>query len=183
MRVLILALTCALLLAAPAAAQTANPEMQRIFAADQADRKGAPNIDWKAVGPRDAERRSATRNLLTRGALTTAEDYRAAAFVFQHGSEAGDYLLAHTLAMVAAGKGDKGSLWIASATLDRYLMKVGQPQIFGTQFSLSKTAGAAWSQEPYDRALVSDALRKELGVPPLAEQEKQLAGMKAPVRP
>jgi hypothetical protein len=166
------------LLAAPALSQTAaNPEMARMFAEDQADRTGT--IDWKTVAPRDEAR-------LAEGALTTAEDFHAAAFVFQHGSTADDYLLAHTLAMAAVAKGKADSMWIATATLDRYLMQIGQPQVYGTQFRVSKPSGS-WTQEPYNRALVSDALRKVLGVRTQAEQAEQLAKLPslqpAPARP
>ena len=72
--------------------------------------------------------------LLAAGALHTADDYRKAAFVFQHGDRSDDYLLAHTLALVAVAKGDQGAAWIAAATLDRYLQSVRQPQIYGTQY-------------------------------------------------
>ena len=33
---------------------------------------------------------------------------------------------------------DKGSMWIASASLDRYLIAIGQKQVFGTQFTAAK---------------------------------------------
>jgi hypothetical protein len=159
----------------PAPNPASNPEMTRLFQEDQAARKAA-NIDWSVVGVQDAQRREATRRLLDAGRLTTGEDFHHAAFVFQHGSEPGDFLLAHTLATVAVGKGHGASLWIAGATLDRYLVTIGQKQIYGTQFTLPRGAGA-WTQEPYDPALVPDALRKELGVPIRAEQRDNLEAM------
>jgi hypothetical protein len=78
--------------------------------------------------------------------------------------------------MVAMARGNADAIWIASATLDRYLQAIGKPQVYGTQF-LGKPGGKS-TQEPYDRALVSDALRRQLGVPSLAEQEKQRRNMK-----
>ena len=174
-----------ILLAVPAVAQQApapssNAEMMRIFAEDQGDR-AAPNIDWRVVAPRDEQRRAATRKLLADGALHTGEDYNAAAFVFQHGGDANDYLLAHTLAVVAVAKGERKAAWIASATLDRYLMQIGQPQILGTQYMFHKQPQATWTQEPYARDLISDALRKELGVPVQAEQAERMAKMPLPI--
>ena len=159
-----------------------NPQMQQIFAADQADRFDEPNVDFKVVAGRDAERRTATHRLLDEGALHTAGDYAAAAFVYQHGGGTDDYLLAHVLAMTAVAKGDKGSAWIAAASLDRYLMTTGKSQVFGTQFTKPKPVGA-WTQEPYDRALVSDALRVEFGVPTQPAQVKQLADIEAHSKP
>ena len=114
--------------AAPAFAQDApsdnargqdNAEMAAIFAADQAVRQ---NIDPQKFRDRafveqmhaaDAARRVQTRALLDAGALKTGADYRAAAFVFQHGSTPEDYLLAHSLAVAAVAKGDADEIVVA----------------------------------------------------------------------
>jgi len=152
-----------------------NLDMQKIFEADQKPRQKPAELTpekWTVVNREDAERRTQTAKLLADGQLHTAEDFNRAAFIFQHGSTSDDYLLAHTLAMIAAAKGDEGSLWIGTATLDRYLQAVGKPQIYGTQFKGTKDA----TQEPFNRNLISDSLRHELGVPSLAgqlDQQKQ----------
>lgn len=105
-------------------------------------------------------------------ALHTAVDFENAAFIFQHGDTADDYLLAHTLATIAVAKGRSSALWIAAATLDRYLHKIGQSQIYGTQYMTHPDA--PWTQSPYNTALIPDALREELGVPSISAQKKQL---------
>jgi hypothetical protein len=128
--------------------------------------------DWAEASRTDAERRAQTRKLLNDGALHTGEDFWRAAFVFQHGSTPDDYLLAHTLAIVALKKGDQDGAWIAAATLDRYLSSIKQPQIYGTQFHWPK--GEATTQDPYNRTLISDPLRQQLGVPGLENQQSQL---------
>jgi hypothetical protein len=150
-----------------------NASMKAIYDADQADRQPGKTIDWKEVKPADDQRRRATADSLERGKLHTGEDFERAAFVFQHGDKPDDYLLAHTLAMVAVENDDAAALWIATATLDRYLQSIKQPQIYGTQFHTSKDQPA--TQEPYNRSLVSDALRLELGVPVQSMQERQRA--------
>jgi hypothetical protein len=152
---------------------TANVEMASIYAADQKDRQHllASSTDWGAIEKADRMRRKSVAALLAAGALHTADDYRKAAFVFQHGEQSDDYLLAHTLALVAVAKGDQSAAWIATATLDRYLQSVGQPQIYGTQFV---GAGATMTQKPYNTQLISDALRAELGVPTQSSQAEQL---------
>lgn len=71
-------------------------------------------------------------------------------------------------------KGDAGAVWIAAATLDRYLQSVGKPQIYGTQFLTP--AGKPPTQDPYDRALIGDALRHDLGVPKIANQRTSWTG-------
>jgi hypothetical protein len=154
---------------------TANVEMASIYEDDQKVRQNvfATRPDWDATEKTDRVRRQRVAALLAARALHTADDYRKAAFVFQHGARSDDYLLAHTLALVAVAKGDQGAAWIAAATLDRYLHSVGQPQIYGTQFL---GAGAATTQKPYNQQLISDALRMELGVP---TQESQAAQLKA----
>jgi hypothetical protein len=146
-----------------------NPEMSRLFAADQADRHDVGHIDWSKVAKADSERRRAVAALLDAGALHTGTDFLGAAFVFQHGDRADDFLLAHVLAMVAVSKGRTDANWIAAASLDRYLQRTGRPQIFGTQFS-RKGGNSHPTQEPFDRRLISDALRTDLNVPALASQ-------------
>ena len=148
-----------------------NPEMKRIFDEDQRVRAHWQTADMGSVARTDAERREATTKLLNDDALRTGGDFYRAAFVFQHGAKPDDYLLAHTLAMTALKKGYGDALWIASATLDRYLQSIHQPQIYGTQFLFPKDKPT--TQEPYNRELLSDSLRRQLGVGAMADQEKQ----------
>lgn len=166
---------------APPAAPATNAEMTAIFEADQADREhGGATIDWSVVTPRDEARRARTLALLNAGALHDGDDFWHAAFVFQHGSQPNDYLLAHTLALIAAARGRADATWIAAATLDRYLQNIGRPQIYGTQYHTRP--GEPATQEPYDRALVSDALREALGVPAQAAQETRRAELDSEYR-
>jgi hypothetical protein len=153
-----------------------NPEMQQIYEADQQARKDFVEFSRAAdaLVPGDAERRIQTRKLLANDKLRTAEDYTRAAFVFQHGNTPDDFLFAHTLAMIAAARGEEDALWIASATLDRYLQSTGKRQIYGTQ--IKEKADHTATLEPYNRELVSDAIRRELGVQPIAVQEERLPG-------
>jgi hypothetical protein len=73
--------------------------------------------------------------------------------------------------MVAVARGRAEASWIGAATLDRYLQNIGRPQVFGTQYRTPP--GEDTTQEPYDRALVPDALRRALGVPSQAAQERR----------
>jgi hypothetical protein len=151
-----------------------NAEMRQLFDDDQRARRDftkLSNEQWAAVSKDDAVRRQRTHTLLMAGKLHTSEDFREAAFVFQHGDKPDDYLLAHTLAMIAVAKGDEGALWIATATLDRYLQSINRPQIYGTQFKNAPQDKI--TQEPYDESLIPDLIREELGVPDLAAQREQ----------
>ena len=148
-----------------------NPRMAAIFAADQADRRETAETYWGAVNRRDLERLAETEALIAANALKTGKDFLRAAFVFQHGKEPRAYLKAHAIALVAMRCGNPDAAWIATAALDRYLQAIGQPQVFGTQFRFPDDAPV--TQEPYDRSLIADSLRHRLGVPPLADQERQ----------
>lgn len=182
-----LAATAVLLLSGPGLAQDLrranNPEMAEMLAADQAVRHSvtAERLRDRAflqtMITEDAERRQRTRALLEAGSLQTAEDYRAAAFIFQHGSTPEDYLLAHSLAVAALAKGDSESTWIAAATLDRYLQMTGKAQIYGTQ--TRKAPDGPATLDPYDRDLVPDTLRTALAVPAQADQDARLAALNA----
>lgn len=163
-----------------------NPQMSAIFDADQALRQGfstgqTPDRAFvERMAQEDAERRGQVRALLSAGALSTAEDYRKAAFIFQHGAEPSDYLLAHSLAVAAAVRGSDEAGWIAAASLDRYLQMKGEPQIYGTQ-TIARS-GQDPTLEPYDRVLVPDSLRTVLGVPTQVEQDQRLEAVKAAVQ-
>lgn len=103
--------------------------------------------------------------MLETGQLRTGNDFREASLVFQHGVQADDIILmAHILATLALAKGDAESRWISAATLDRYLQPVGQPQVFGTQYSRKKAADPV-TQEPFNKALVPSNLRTGFCVP------------------
>jgi hypothetical protein len=164
----------------PGASLPSNPEMAAIFKADQDARSDLVNVDWNKVAADDAERRRRTKALLDGGKLSSGEDFWHAAFIFQHGNTPDDYLLAHTLAVVAVARGRTNATWIASATLDRYLQAIGRKQVFGTQYSTKP--GEPTTQEPYDRTLISDSLREALRVPSQAQQEAQRAEAEAEAR-
>ncbi|HEU0067463.1 MAG TPA: hypothetical protein VFQ57_09520 [Sphingomonas sp.] len=154
--------------------------MTLIFDADQAARK-APSIDWSVVSEADRSRRIRTQTMLNAGQLNSADDFYHAAYVFQHGDLPEDYLKAHALATVAAARGKPEAAWIAAATLDRYLQRIGQPQIYGTQYL--RNGSSEWTQEPYRRDLLSDALREATGVPPIPKQRDRLKEMSARKNP
>jgi len=154
------------------ALQANNPELEKLYNEDQADRTGGHMA--AGADERDAGRRKQVLALIDAGKVQTGDDYFHAAMVFQHGQGSADILRAHQLAVLAAAKGSKGAIWLTAATLDRYLQRIGQPQIFGTQYQ--RQQNQPWTMEPYDRSM-SDAMRAQFNVPPLAKQEEQLKKM------
>jgi hypothetical protein len=126
------------LLAAITAFGQSNPELLKILNDDRKDRENGvsmTNAQLDAIAGNDAARRKRVREMLQAGDVKTAEDYDRAAFIFRHGSEPSDYLLAHVLGMTAMAVDAGPGRWIATATLDRYLKSIGKPQIFGNDLA------------------------------------------------
>ncbi|HEY4949178.1 MAG TPA: hypothetical protein VIH88_02475 [Candidatus Acidoferrales bacterium] len=152
---------------------TSTNDLKAIYDDDQNDRT---NINAASI-QHDADRREQIHRLLNAGRVQSGEDYYFAAMVYQHGQTPHDYLLAHVLAMTSVAKGYKDGIWLAAATLDRYLQSVKEPQIFGTQyFQWGKNP---YSQEPYDKDLVSDSLRAAWCVAPYSTQIENLKAINA----
>jgi hypothetical protein len=158
------------------AAPADQAEITRLCAEDQADR--APHegpVDGKAIVARDRERQARVKQLYTAGELRTGHDYHHAALILQHGQEPDDFLLAHELCVVALAKGDHEAAWLCAATEDRYLMNIGRPQRFATQYK-SDAPG-----EPMRLYVVgdgvTDGLRAELHVPTLERAKEREALM------
>ncbi|MBN8732318.1 MAG: hypothetical protein J0L64_17385 [Acidobacteria bacterium] len=165
--------------------RTHNSELKRIYQADQKDRETPlGSSDWKTVGPRDAARRARVRQLIDKGEVRTGLDYERAALVFQHGDTNDDILLAHVLAVTAIGMGNGEARWLAAASLDRYLHRLGQPQVFGTQLtSKDVTQPAGWTMEPYNRNLLAPSLLEANCVPDRRDQTERLDAIHRGVDP
>jgi hypothetical protein len=128
---------------------TSSPEMAKIFDEDQRVRLG---VKWTKeyglkIAPADRQRREKVRDLLVKGELRSGLDFERAAFIFQHGEDSQDFLLAHALALASLARGEKSASWIASVSLDRYLLAIGQPQVLGTQMNSGLDTGL---RKPYD---------------------------------
>jgi hypothetical protein len=149
-----------------------SAELEAIVAADQKDREPEmAKIDWMAVSGRDADRRKRVLEMIEAKQVVTGKDFWRAALVFQHGEGSNDILVAHILAVISLGKGQPEARRMAAITLDRYLNRIGQPQVFGTQFSSQRPEdSASWRMEPYDTKLIGDGLRGLNCVEPLAKQ-------------
>lgn len=149
-----------------------SEDLLAVFVADQGDRE-TDTIDWLHVGPRDRARRAKVTALLEDREALCAEDLYRAAMVYQHGHSPDHYLLAHVLATAAAIGGHPPARRLAASTLDRFLHRIGRPQVLGTQ--LHKYPGESeFSPEPYDRDFVPRTVRESFDVPTPAEQEARL---------
>ena len=105
--------------------------------------------------------------------LYTGADNYYAAMILQHGEKPEDYLLAHELCIVAISKREAKAKWLAAATEDRFLMMIGHPQRFATQFRADKGVYRLYETD----SRVTDELRHALDVPSFAEAKAREAKM------
>lgn len=155
--------------AGPPPSQRDNEEVARLYKEDQTDRTpalGLP-IEWSTVLPRDRAREARVKELYRGDALQTGADFYHAAMILQHAPAPEDYLLAHEFCIVAVSKGEKRALWLAAATEDRFLMRIGRPQRFATQYQSEDEAKPVRLYRVDEG--VTDGLRRAFGVPPIAE--------------
>jgi hypothetical protein len=152
-----------------------NEELARLYQEDQGDRTPAnvKDIDWAVVGPRDKARLARVKELYTQNHLQTGVDYYHAALILQHGDTPEDFLLAHELCIVAISKGNRNGRSLAAASEDRFLMNIGRPQRFGTQYRADPIT-APLRLYKVDSG-VTDELRRALDVPSLAEAKAREA--------
>jgi len=112
-------------------------------------------------------------SLLDDGQVRTAADFYHAAMILQHATLPEHNHLGFELARRAADAGHPGARWLAAAAMDRWLMKKGLPQKFGTQYV---DDGGVWDLYWVDPATTDDE-RAEWDVPTLTEAYELLAAM------
>jgi hypothetical protein len=140
-------------------------ELQEIVARDQADR--TEPVDWNQVQPRDEQNRKRVGEIFGEGCFKTAEDYAAAALVYQHGNFPDHFFQTFLWAKRAVELGDQKQRWLMAAGIDRYLVKSGFKQLFATQV-FKGSSDPCWCLEPVE-ATFPDKLRIEYGKKSLKE--------------
>lgn len=146
--------------------------LAELFAADQEARShglGAEN-GWERIDLEDGQRRVEVMAWLVQGKIRRAESLYQAAMIFQHGNCPAHFQLTADLAERAGQLDYPRARWLYAAAIDRYLMNLGKPQKYGTQFT--NTADGRWRLYEVDPA-VDNAERARYGVPPLAEARKK----------
>jgi hypothetical protein len=196
---LIQSLTSLTLCSMTLVAQTSLPGAQKpsetpktvhqLFVEDQEDlhtgANGGPRFTEEEYNQRVKTRQATLRTMLAAGEMKSGDDFRDAAYLFQHSDDANDCLFAHILAMEAMARGTESARFIAAATLDRYLQFTKQPQVFGTQYVLDRnvpltvhTSGLPLpfgrTLEPYNENLLPDSMRTDFCVPTLTQQKRNV---------
>lgn len=107
--------------------------------------------------------------MLNNGELVTRDDFFRAAHFFQHSLKIEDYAMAATLYGISGLLGDDWGKNHQALAVDRFLLALNQPQIFGTQFERNNKK---WRISDY-RTDITDKLRKMYDVPPIHESIKK----------
>jgi len=140
-------------------------ELKDIYEADQSDRRNweKEELNWEVIKPRDETRLSRVKELYMNGLLQTSEDLFYGAMIFQHGNSSEDYLRAMELAKKSMELANEEAKYLYPKTEDRYLLSLGKPQIWGTQYI--KNSEGAWElKEPFDSSAKTDEERNKFGI-------------------
>ena len=113
-----------------------SKELQALVKADQDDRD-----DWQGKSPdemnevvkRDEVRRKRVGEIFGEGCFSKHEDYAAAALVYQHGDNPDHFFQTYIWSKRGVDLGDSKQKRMMVLGIDRYLVTVGQKQLFGSQ--------------------------------------------------
>jgi len=139
---------------------------------EHADVPPAGTPEYRALRSRDRARRAdaaAALDAIRAAGEAAPDDLFHAAWLFNHGDEPADALIAHELAREAAARGHARARWLAAAAYDRWCMYEGRPQKYGTQFVPDGTRYRLWDVDPS----TTDDERASWDVPSLADQERR----------
>src|SRR5690349_3701971 len=106
-----------------------NKQLLRFYSEDRQD---AQTFRGAEAFLASQARIARVRSLIFDGQLSDADDYLHAASVFQHGEHLEHYAMAHLLARTAADLNHPRARYMVAASYDRWLMRQGKPQKYGT---------------------------------------------------
>ncbi len=145
--------------------ETRSTELSSIVKADQDDRENWEHKSQEEmfeVQKRDLIRRKRVGEIFGEGCFSKAQDYAAAALVFQHGDTPDQYFQTFLWSKRAVELGDPSQKKIMAWGLDRYLVAAGQKQLFGSQYTRPNIADphSCFCIYPVERSF-PDKLRSE----------------------
>ena len=152
--------------------ETDNLRIEELHISDQRDREHvyATTEEVETLKTRDLNRRQEVLDLMSRGEVNTANDLYRASVIFHHGATADDFLISHRLALLSSIQGHRGSRWLSAASLDRFLMSIDRPQIYGTQFEHNREENRYQLRLPLDDKTLLHFEKNFLGVPAVMER-------------
>lgn len=156
--------------------ETDNLRLQELYQEDQKDRDRVydTQASVQELLKRDAHRRGLVSEMMAGGQVNTANDLYHAGVIFLHGSQPKDFLTAHRVATMAAVMGQKLARWLSAASLDRFLMSAGMPQVYGTQFEHNADDNRYQLRLPIDDSAILSFEKRFFNVPSVMERLNQL---------
>lgn len=116
--------------------ESRSHELTLIVKADQDERKNWQNKspeEWNDTAKSDLIRRKRVGEIFGEGCFSKAEDYAAAALVYQHGDSPDHFFQTFLWSKRAVDLGDANQKEMMALGIDRYLVSIGQKQLFGSQ--------------------------------------------------
>jgi hypothetical protein len=112
-----------------------NDELADLYQADKQERVNQPRVntpEYRAMRPRDLQRRGRVLAIAAENELQTGEDYYYAAQIMNHGDTIENARNAYVFALRSSELGYRPARWLAAASYDRWQMYQGKPQKYGT---------------------------------------------------
>ena len=121
------------------------------------------------VARRDVVRRQRIGEIFGEGCFSKAEDYAAAALVYQHGDVPDHFYQTFLWSKRAVELGDENQKRMMALGIDRYLVNIGQKQLFGSQATLPDfKPETCWCLQKIEQSF-PDKRRKEIAGKSLSE--------------
>lgn len=139
-----------------------SQELQSIVKADQKDRENSQSKtpdEMSTVAVRDEARRKRVGEIFGEGCVSKAEDYAAAALVFQHGDTPDHFFQTYLWSKRGVDLGDSSQKRMMALGIDRYLVNIGHKQLFGSQ-ATKPGPEACWCVQQVESSY-PDKLRKQ----------------------
>jgi hypothetical protein len=112
-------------------------------------------------------RAAKVREIIEAGGVQSASDHLHASVILVETDSDENLALAQELALKAAELGEDKGFRVAAEATDKHLVKLGMHQRYGTQYVYEHVL-KAWRLYPCDPR-TTDAERRAMGVPPMAE--------------
>ncbi len=139
-------------------------ELAVIVKADQDERENWQNKtseEMIEVAKKDLIRRQRVGEIFGEGCLSKAEDYAAAALVYQHGDSPNHFLQTFIWSKRGVELGDAKQKNTMALGIDRYLVNIGQKQLFGSQATMPDfKPGTCWCLQKIESSF-PEKIRKE----------------------
>ncbi len=156
-------------------------EVKRLFDEDQRDReehldKSNPTLFAERERARYQKAQEIFGRYEQNPQSLSVQDVLHLAFLFQHGQTSEDYNRAYVLALAAEKGGVEDAKWLSAATEDRYLVSLGKPQKWGTQF-IQTEKGWRYAAPLEEDTLsgITDEIRQSKNVPARDSQLQKIA--------